>query len=292
MQSSVQGWWLTFALFRLRRTGLHKLLSAHPSFPSSGLILAKDSQRRQPIEYFSCHDYNDSILGKKSCLILISLLVFFSLANLAGADIGEYSKNIESDYGPEYFFAIEGDVSGQAAPGVQSVRVNGRPITINSDLTFYVHVSLRKGEKYLTIETRYKNLNFTKKYLVIRHPKAPKSFKIDLPQQEFKKIISPRRPNQKRYLPRRKTKPQPSAKAIITALRAKERPPANWLGFEYVAELESGRFLIVRHVGSKYYAAIYLLKNSYWIPLQEISYNELVNLLDNDIVPLFIREKK
>jgi len=356
---------------------------------------------------------------------LTGLILFCFLLAGASLAVDQYNQAMESEYGPEYFFAIQGEVSGQAAPRVQSVRVNGRSVAIGSDLTFHTRVSLGQGEKYLVITTKYKNLNFTKKYLVIRHPKAPKTFKISLPQQEFKKIVGQTKTKTKRRLLPRKISPRPTPKPI-SITKAKPIKPAkpaakpvavknikqvsyafkqnefkdayhtnslaraieaddywltttapkgsiswvnevlrqpgfyetwrskgklivlnataqqliretsqyrgkqfsqltkgeqqkiiwlnrlileatyplfspkyqgkelaashtSWLGFDFVAELEAGRFLIVRHVDGKYFSAIYVIKESRWIPLQEISYEELVNLLNNDTVPLFIK---
>lgn len=112
-------------------------------------------------------------------ILFLALLI---LANTAFAQ--------ETKYGPEYFYAIDGEVVGQAAPGVKAVYVNNKAVALNADLTFTANVSLKQGEKYLTIDTRYKNLQFIKKYLVVRHPQAQKTFKITVPQQEFKKIIN------------------------------------------------------------------------------------------------------
>ena len=107
-------------------------------------------------------------------LVLLSLLVIFIFPQ---SGVEAQAPNAKK-YGPSYFFAIQGEVYGQTAPGIEAVLVNGKPVPIDKDLTFRTKVSLAKGQKYLTIETRYKNLRFIKKYLVIRHPKAQKTFKV------------------------------------------------------------------------------------------------------------------
>ena len=136
----------------------------------------------------------------------LSLLVIFSATT---AQAQEMYKGKE--YGPEYFFAIQGEVSGQAAPGVQAVNVNGKPVRIDENLNFQVRVTLVEGEKYLAIETRYKGLSFTKKYLVIRHPKASKTFKIHVPKSEFQKMITLARPTKKRGAIKPPVKEEPQA---------------------------------------------------------------------------------
>jgi hypothetical protein len=147
--------------------------------------------------------YNKGILGKivqnifsrSKGLILLSLLTFFFLNGPSLAqEISEFEKYQERDYGPEYFAAIQGEVYGQAAPGVQAVYVNSQRVSIDKNLNFRTKVFLKKGQKYLEIETRYRGLRFIKKYLVIRHPKAKKTFQIHVPKKEFQKIISKARP--------------------------------------------------------------------------------------------------
>jgi len=341
---------------------------------------------------------------KMKSLICFSLIIGFACACLA--QDSSYEKQIARDYGPEYFFAIQGEVMGQAAPGVKSVKVNGKKVAIAKNLTFKARVTLAEGQKYLIIETLYKGLRFTKKYLVIRHPKAPKMFKLNIPQTEFKKIITRKKPARRRIVRKRKPKPkpkpkpkgsfgfkgqefkdsrysiQPLADAVANdnyGVKLKNKPgtlkwlnellktpnfydlwkkhpkskgiilsndikrliketagyrhkpfnkltraqqlkiirlnrllleatypllcpksslfgvtegDANWLGFEFVAEIAPEKMLIVRKVNCKYFAAIYDTKTHFWIPLQEISAKELADLLDEGTVPLFIQQKK
>ncbi|MFA6548491.1 MAG: hypothetical protein WCT39_00975 [Candidatus Margulisiibacteriota bacterium] len=122
----------------------------------------------------------------------VSLLL---LCVLSGAAFGDTSGTYEvyggKRFGSSYFFAISGEVIGQAAPGVESVMVNGIPVPFDKNLNFSAKVSLPAGQKYLTISTKYKGLRFIKQYLVIRHPAAPKTFTIRVPKQEFKKIVEP-----------------------------------------------------------------------------------------------------
>ncbi len=122
--------------------------------------------------------------------ILISLLsIFLFSPSFSFAEEFEPIKVKGKKYDITYFYKIEGDVFGQAAPGVELVLVNGKPIPIGKNLVFKTKVTLDKGQKYLIIETRYKGLRFIKKYLVIRHPRAQKTFKVSIPQEEFFKIV-------------------------------------------------------------------------------------------------------
>jgi len=320
----------------------------------------------------------------KGLVPLSLLLLFFFNCSHAGAVIYE-----GREYGPEYFFAIEGEVYGQAAPGVQSVYVNDKPVKIDKDLNFSTKVSLKKGQEYLTIVTRYRGLRFTKKYLVIRHPKAPKTFKIHVPKQEFQKIIRSARP----AVPKPKPKPKPKAsfgfkgrefmgpytiKALAQAIEADDygietkspkgslgwineilRTPnfydlwraknknviltaemkrliretsgyrnkpfsqltreqqmkiirlnrllievtypllapksipegllaeedEKWLGFEFAAELEPGKIIVVRRVDGKFFGTVLDTKTHFWLPLHEITYREFRDLLEEGIIP-------
>ena len=144
---------------------------------------------------------------KMKSLICFGLILGFACACLA--QDSAYEKQIAQDYGPEYFFAIQGEIQGQAAPGVKSVKINGKKVAIAKNLTFKARVTLAEGEKYLVIETLYQGLRFTKKYLVIRHPKAAKTFKLNIPQTEFKKIIARKRPVKRRIIRKPKPKPKP-----------------------------------------------------------------------------------
>ena len=152
------------------------------------------------------------------CVSLLLLCVFSGTA--FGATSNTYEIYGGKRYDSSYFFAIAGEVVGQAAPGVESVTVNGMPVSLDNNLNFSAKVYLPAGQKYLTISTKYKGLRFIKQYLVIRHPAAPKTFTIRVPKQEYKKIVAPSAPPPKKSKPKytRKTKKtqslSPAAKPI------------------------------------------------------------------------------
>lgn len=238
------------------------------------------------LDYLIIAQYNISILNKASKnilfrstgLLLLSLLAFFLFSTPSfAAEISELEKYKGKEYGPEYFFAIQGEVYGQAAPGVQAVYVNNKRVQIGKDLIFRTKVNLKKGQKHLTIETRYKGLRFIKKYLVIRHPAAPKTFKIHVPKKEFQKIISKAKPAPKK---KRKIVKKPKPKP-----KPKEAEDENWLGFELVAELEPEKMLVVRRINGKYFALIYHAKSKAWVPLHEISLKEFKDILEKNRLP-------
>jgi len=239
----------------------------------------------------------------KRIIVALILSAFFCAFSNA-VTITEFEKYKGKDYGPEYFFAIEGDISGKAAPGVEAVYVNNKPIQVDVDLSFSTKVALKKGEKYLTIETRYKGLHFIKKYLVIRHPQVKEPLKIHVPREEFEEIIKkepqpflqPKKekkaaPEKKKTIAK-KTKPKSKAKPKV-ASKSKPKPtPApkpmpkeEWLGFEIVRELRPGMIFVVREVAGKYFGSIYISSKKIWIPLGKISHLELKALLEEGELP-------
>ncbi|MFA5840294.1 MAG: hypothetical protein WC890_06550 [Candidatus Margulisiibacteriota bacterium] len=187
-----------------------------------------------------------------------------------------------AEYGPEYFSAIEGEVSGQAAPGVQSVLVNGKAVKIKSNYSFSANVSLAEGQKYLIIETHYKNIGFIKKFLVVRQPGMAKSFKIVVPKSDFKKLAAPKK--YKATIKRIK-KILRKKKLPITRKKIIKKQKYDGSDFQFVIELEKNTFFAVRKVKNKYFALIYLKDTYNWIPLYQISRREFRDLLRENKLP-------
>lgn len=154
---------------------------------------------------------------------LIALLVFNPLS--AGAQDTNSVTYGGKTYGSEHFFAITGEVYGEAAPGVEAVYVNGQKIPVNENFYFSARVSLPQGQKYLSIETEYQGLRYIKKYLVIRNPEAQKSFKIQIPKKEFKKILAQIPKSQ----PKAKPKTKPKKKTIAKQAPPKQKQMSDWI---------------------------------------------------------------
>lgn len=203
--------------------------------------------------------------------ILVSLLYLPALAN------------DRPKYGPEYFGPIEGEVSGQVLPGAEKVLVEGKSIPISKNNTFKTKVTLKEGQKYLTIETKYSGLRFLRKYLVIRRPGLKKPFKVHLAKSDFKSLVS-----KKRVLGLTKTAAKlAKEKKVQLVVQKKEK----WAGFELVAEIEPGQLLVVEKSGYKYFGYMYVVKDIVWVPIQEISYWQFRALLEKGIVPeAFMRQ--
>lgn len=210
--------------------------------------------------------------------IIIGALALLFLCSLAWAvEINELGNVSEKDYGPEYYYAVSGTVSGQAAPGVQSIYINSKKMALDAGLNFYTNVSLAQGQKYLTITTAYRNLKFTRKYLVIRHPKIKKPFVIHVPKQEFQKIIEKKQPSRVKRRVVYRPKPKPTKPKIY-------RPFTNdkWLGFESVQELAPGKLFVVRNIDDKYFAAVYVRSIKTWYPLNRLTLQQFKELLEKD----------
>ena len=184
-----------------------------------------------PVDYFVPSAYNNVILRDISknilkyfkgllCIILtLSFSLFTLIPSSFAAETDDFVMYAGKKYDSSYFFAIEGEVAGQAAPGVQYVYVNAKPVKLNADRSFVAKVKLAEGQKYLVIDTKYQGLRFIKKYLVIRHPKVQKTFKIKIPEKEFKKIIQPKQPVAQK-------KPAPKKPAPKVVKKRPVKPPA------------------------------------------------------------------
>jgi len=227
---------------------------------------------------------------KNTLLLSLVLIILFATFSFA-AQVSNPSKYDPKKYGPEYFYPIQGEVSGQAAPGVQGVYVNGKKIPIRGNLKFSTSVNLKRGQKYLSIETRYQGLRFIKKYLVLRHPKVVKPFKIHIPKKEFKKIIKPKKKKvtqKKKQRKRRWTRRKRRVKRKVTKKPKHKKniyPKEKWLGYESISELEPGRFLIIKRVNGKYFALVYHSEKGEWVPLHKITYQEFKEILQSDANP-------
>ncbi|MDD5594591.1 MAG: hypothetical protein PHG97_07640, partial [Candidatus Margulisbacteria bacterium] len=53
------------------------------------------------------------------------------------------------------FPPVSGEIYGQAAAGVRSVTVNGKPVSFDANQNFRAAVKLAAGEKYLTLRINY-----------------------------------------------------------------------------------------------------------------------------------------
>ncbi|MFH1683529.1 MAG: hypothetical protein ABIA67_01465 [Candidatus Margulisiibacteriota bacterium] len=125
-------------------------------------------------------------------------------------------------YDGSYFFKISGTVQGQAAPGVQEVQINGKIVPVNQNYVFKSTVTLAQGQKHLIIETKYKGLRFIKKYLIIRHPKAQKTFAHKVSENEFKELAKKEEPI-KKAAPAKAT---PAIKKAKPSIRKPVKKPA------------------------------------------------------------------
>jgi hypothetical protein len=87
------------------------------------------------------------------------------------------------------FPPVSGQIYGQAASGVQSVSVNGKPVPLDASQNFSTNVKLRAGEKYLVLTINYENLRIIKKYLILRKT-AVSSFKVFVPKEKIEKSLA------------------------------------------------------------------------------------------------------
>ena len=131
---------------------------------------------------------NGLLIGE--AILCLVLLVILGLPGFG--QTGPTETINAKTYNASNFFSISGEVSGQAAPGVTAVYVNGTSVPVDANRYFQAYVYLRDGQKYLTIETHYPGLRFIKKYLVVRYPKAQKMFRVYVPEQDTRALAEPK----------------------------------------------------------------------------------------------------
>ncbi|MDD5383024.1 MAG: hypothetical protein PHH60_05165 [Candidatus Margulisbacteria bacterium] len=120
----------------------------------------------------------------KRYIIILALVLGFTCISLASFFIFYVLPSAQQPA------PVTGEVTGQAAPGVESVIINGENIPLEPDLRFRATVALKEGQKQLVIETQYRGRRFSKQYLVTPQPGAQKTFKLLIPGQEYRQIVS------------------------------------------------------------------------------------------------------
>jgi len=86
------------------------------------------------------------------------------------------------------FPPVSGEIFGQAAAGVRSISVNGRPVSFDANQNFRANVNLRAGDKYLILTVNYENLRIIKKYLILRKTAVTK-FRVEVSKEKIEQSI-------------------------------------------------------------------------------------------------------
>lgn len=113
--------------------------------------------------------------------IRFSIILFCGLL-LAAAALAASQADIKK------FPPVSGEIFGQAAAGVRSVSVNGKPVAFDASQNFRTDVKLAAGEKYLILTINYENLRIIKKYLILRKSAVTK-FKVFVPKEKIEKSL-------------------------------------------------------------------------------------------------------
>jgi len=184
------------------------------------------------------------------------------------------------------FPPVSGEIYGQAAPGVTSILVNGRPVTFDAHQNFRAFVNLKAGEKYLTLRINYEEFRMIKKYLIIRRPQV-KTFKVYVPKEKIEKAIKEVKPA-KKVLPRKKRK-APAKKIAVKKLPVKKAvvktaPAATKVcEYLYVWEFSEGKLLLVKETKGEYSAEILVPVSKQWLELKGISEDELREIIERPV---------
>lgn len=113
------------------------------------------------------------------------------------------------------FPPVSGEIYGQAAPGVRSISINGKPVSFDAGQNFRALVNLKAGEKYLILRINYENLRIIKKYLIVRREKV--KFKVYVPKEKIEKAIKAAKPSREELLRQKREK------LLASIKREKER---------------------------------------------------------------------
>jgi hypothetical protein len=175
------------------------------------------------------------------------------------------------------FPPVAGEVFGQAAAGVKSMSVNGRPVALDASQNFRTTVNLGRGEKYLTLRINYEGLRIIKKYLILRRPQV-KTFKVFVPKEKIEKTIQVAKSSKKKLLQPRRLKKLLEAKKMPPP---KPQKPAISKTFEYlyVWEFSAGKLLLVKETRGNYSAEIHIPVSKKWLDLKGLSRQELKELI-------------
>lgn len=225
--------------------------------------------------------------------MILGLLVVGALAAVSKSDTKKFP-------------AVSGEIYGQAAPGVKSITVNSKPVSFDANQNFRALVSLKAGEKYISLNINYEGLRITKKYLIVRRP-ATKKFKVYVPKEktkepaEFplpteeeekekevvitkeyapvpKRVVKPKKRMVKRRILTVKKIAKPVQK-IVPAKAKAAKPKA--CAYQYVWEFSRGKLMVVKETRGKYSADIYVPKTQEWMELRTLSRKELKNIIEN-----------
>ncbi|OGB89703.1 hypothetical protein A2625_06220 [candidate division WOR-1 bacterium RIFCSPHIGHO2_01_FULL_53_15] len=138
---------------------------------------------------------------------------------------------------------VSGDIYGQAAPGVRSVSVNGKPVAFDAGGNFRAPVKLAAGEKYLTLTINYEGLRVIKKYLIVRKSEV-NVFKVFVPKEKIEKSIAEVKAARKTTA--RKKKPAVSPETLRARERARQLAAQKEKERQLAAQREKERLLAAR----------------------------------------------
>jgi hypothetical protein len=219
--------------------------------------------------------------------------------------------------------SVSGEIYGQAAPGVKSVSVNGKPVAFDADQNFRAPVKLAAGEKYLVMRINYEGLRIIKKYLIVRKS-AVNVFKVFVPREKIEKSLEEvkaakkaaakkkavrARPKVKKPVAKAKTPavrkptakkpvvppeavaavptPAPTTPMVIPASKPITQKPflpgPRTFEYLYVWEFSEGKLLAVKEKNGKYSADIYIPVEKQWLNLKGLSEQDLKELIEKPV---------
>lgn len=173
----------------------------------------------------------------------------------------------------EKFPAVSGEIYGQAAPGIMAIFANDQPVEFDGDGNFSAAVSLKAGEKYLTLRLDYEGLRIIKKYLILRKAED-KAFKVFVAKEMPEKPLKAKKPAAKKKYRKSKHAKKPVQKKPASSANVKV------CEYLYVWEFSSGKLLLVKEKQGKYSAEILIPVSKQWLDLKGLTKEGLKELIN------------
>ncbi|MFH1387294.1 MAG: hypothetical protein ABIH50_06495 [bacterium] len=177
----------------------------------------------------------------------------------------------------EKYPAVSGEIYGQAAPGIVAIYANDQPVDFDAQGNFGTDISLKDGEKYLTLRLEYEGLKVIKKYLILRKAKD-KTFTVFVSKEKAEEPLEPKpKPVQKK-----KSKVKYAKKPVKpkTVKKPASSPNVKVCEYLYVWEFSAGKLLLVKEKQGSYSAEIVIPVSKQWLDLKGLTKDELKELIN------------
>lgn len=214
---------------------------------------------------------------QKSKYLIVLFLLALALAAAAAKKAEKYPP-------------ISGEIYGQTVRGVKAITVNNRAVAIDGNNNFRTTVSLKSGEKYLTLKINYGSFVIVKKYEIIRKAQV-KTFKVFVPKEKIQRPVEePAKQKVVSKKAKRRILAQSRLRSRLAKTALKPKPPKAKRGsYQYVWEFSPGKLLLVKRIKGVYSADIFIPARNEWFELSGISSADLREISEEPL-PILAEE--